>query len=140
MTTSWAETMRQVVERAGGRCEYCRMHQALQGATFHVEHVRPRAEGGSDDLDNLAWACPGCNLTKSDRQAILDPDTGAPVPLFHPRVHIWSEHFSWSGYILVGLTTVGRTLIAAFDLNSERRQLIRRAEEQFGLFPPPNGK
>ena len=140
MNTSWAETMRQVEERAGGRCEYCRMHQALQGATFHVEHVRPRAEGGSDDLDNLAWACPGCNLKKSDRQTILDPDTGALIPLFHPRVHIWSEHFSWSSYILVGLTTVGRTLIAAFDLNSERRQLIRRAEEQFGLFPPPNGK
>ena len=26
--------------RAGDRCEYCRMHQSLQGATFHVEHVR----------------------------------------------------------------------------------------------------
>ena len=30
-----------VRERAGGRCQYCLMHQALQGATFHVEHIIP---------------------------------------------------------------------------------------------------
>jgi len=140
MTISWAETTRLAEQRAGGRCEYCRMHQALQGATFHVEHIRPRVDGGSDDLDNLAWACPGCNLKKSKRQTIVDADTGAPVPLFHPRLQNWSQHFSWSRYILAGLTPVGRSLIVAFDLNSERRQMIRRAEEQFGLFPPPDGK
>ncbi len=140
MTISWAETMRLAEGRAGGRCEYCRMHQSLQGATFHVEHIRPRAEGGSDDLDNLAWACPGCNLKKSNRQTIIDADTGAFVPLFHPRLQNWSEHFAWNGYILTGLTPAGRSLIVAFELNSERRQMIRRGEEQFGLFPPPEGK
>jgi hypothetical protein len=39
--SSWAETVRQVEDRAQQRCEYCRMHQALQGATFHVEHIVP---------------------------------------------------------------------------------------------------
>lgn len=28
-----------VRRRAQGRCEYCRMSQALQGATFHIEHI-----------------------------------------------------------------------------------------------------
>jgi hypothetical protein len=57
MSHNWAETMRLVEERAESRCEYCRMHQALQGATFHVEHIKPRADSGSDQLDNFAWAC-----------------------------------------------------------------------------------
>ena len=78
------ELQRAVEQRAGERCEYCRMHQALQGATFHVEHVVPRCRGGQSTLDNLAWACPGCNLHKADRVEAPDPQTGQPVPLFHP--------------------------------------------------------
>lgn len=31
--TSWPEIQQQVAQRATGRCEYCRMHQSLQGAT-----------------------------------------------------------------------------------------------------------
>jgi 5-methylcytosine-specific restriction endonuclease McrA len=60
------------------------MHQALQGATFHIEHVVPCSRGGADEPDNLAWACPGCNLHKSDRVEVVDPETGAIVPLFNP--------------------------------------------------------
>jgi hypothetical protein len=32
-----------VSQRAGDRCEYCLMHQALQGGPFHLEHIIPRA-------------------------------------------------------------------------------------------------
>jgi hypothetical protein len=34
--TSWSEIERQVQRRAAARCEYCLMHDSLQGATFHV--------------------------------------------------------------------------------------------------------
>jgi hypothetical protein len=136
MSPSWQEVTRQVRERAGNRCEYCCMHQALQGATFHVEHIRPICEGGTDSLDNLAWACPGCNLSKSSRLHVADPSTGAIVPLFNPRTDRWSQHLRWVGHRLAGRTPIGRGLIAAFDLNHERRLRIRQAEEAFDLFPP----
>jgi hypothetical protein len=61
--SSWTEITRLVEERAGGRCEYCGMHQALQGATFHVEHTTPRSRGGKSDLANLAWCCPRATYT-----------------------------------------------------------------------------
>lgn len=61
MTVS-SEIARVVQTRAGARCEYCRMHQSLQGATFHVEHIIPRCRGGRSELENLAWCCPSCNL------------------------------------------------------------------------------
>jgi hypothetical protein len=134
--TSWSEIERLVAARAAGRCEYCRMHQALQGASFHVEHIVPRSRGGASDLENLAWACPGCNLHKSNRIEARDPDSDVTVPLFNPRIDLWSDHFRWEGYQLVGLTTVGRATIAALDLNHPRRLQIRQAEEMFQLFPP----
>jgi hypothetical protein len=112
------------------------MHQSLQGATFHVEHVIPRSRGGATVLDNLAWACPGCNLGKSDRVEASDPQTGRAAPLFHPRTERWEDHFRWAGHEIVALTPVGRATLSALDLNRPRRRLIRRAEELFGLFPP----
>ncbi|HJT76937.1 MAG TPA: HNH endonuclease [Gemmataceae bacterium] len=134
--TSQAELVRQAEGRAGQRCEYCRMHQALQGATFHLEHILPSSRGGSTDLDNLAWACPGCNLHKSDRTEALDPDTAVVVRLFNPRTDSWSEHFELQGYQIVGRTPVGRATVRLLGLNHPRRVLIRQAEEVFHLFPP----
>jgi hypothetical protein len=125
-----------IVARAGSRCEYCKMHQSLQGATFHIEHVIPRARGGTSKLDNLALACPSCNLYKADRvSSALDRDS-ATVALFHPRIDRWSDHFEWDDYQLVSRTEIGKATIGLLDLNHERRIRIRQAEQMFGLFPP----
>jgi len=134
--TARAEVLRQAEARAGGRCEYCRMHQALQGATFHLEHIVPSSHSGPTELNNLAWACPGCNLHKSNRTQATDPETGAVVLLFNPRSESWSAHFEFQGYRLVGRTPVGRATERLLDLNHPRRLLIRQAEELFHLFPP----
>jgi hypothetical protein len=134
MKRSWAETERFVRLRAGDRCEYCRMHQSLQGATIHIEHIIPRSAGGSDQADNLAWACPACNLKKSNRVVVPEEETGSPIALFNPRCDEWSDHFTWDGYTVLGLTAIGRALIAALDRNNSRRQLIRECEGAFGLF------
>ena len=128
-------TARLVEERARGRCEYCGMYQALQGATFHVEHVQPTARGGTSEVENLAWCCPSCNLHKSDRTEAPDPGSGVVVALFHPRRDSWPDHFEWDGDRLVGKTPVGRATIRALDLNHPRRIRIRRAERTLGLGP-----
>jgi hypothetical protein len=127
---------REVETRAGDRCEYCGMHQSLQGAQFHVEHILPISSGGTSELQNLALACPGCNLRKSDRVVVFDDQTGTNVPLFNPRIDLWAEHFQWSGYALIAQTSMGRATIAALELNHSRRIKIRHAEKWFGLFPP----
>lgn len=133
---AWEEAAVAVEARAGSRCEYCRMHGSLQGATFHVEHVVPRSRGGTSDLANLAWCCPSCNLHKSDRVEAADPADGTPAPLFNPRQQSWEEHFRWEGNRLLGRTPAGRATATALSLNHPRRLLIRQAEAHFGLFPP----
>lgn len=128
-----------VEQRAGGRCEYCRMHQSLQGASFHLEHAIPRSKNGGDGLDNLAWACPSCNLRKSDRTEAVDPDIGTIAPLFNPRRDHWDEHFAWLEYQIIGVTSIGRATAATLEFNTPRRLLIRQVELAFGFFPPgPN--
>src|SRR5208282_6682094 len=95
LMAAWPEIMRLVEARAGRRCEYCRMHQALQGATFHIEHIVPRALGGASQPDNLALACPSCNLHKADRVQVPNPDSIGTVALFNPRTDAWADHFRW---------------------------------------------
>ena len=123
-------------ERAGRRCEYCKVHAAIQLATFHLDHVRPVSRTGPDDVDNRAFSCPTCNLAKSNRTTLLDPETGASVPLFNPRQDRWTDHFGFEGLYIVGLTPIGRALVAAFDLNSTQRVFIRSIEQGAGLYPP----
>ena len=134
--TSWSEIGREVEQRAAGRCEYCRMHQSLQGATFHVEHVIPRCLGGLSEFDNLAWACPSCNLHKSNHVEVQASAVHEAVPLFNPRIDKWDDHFRWDGYYITGLTPVGQATIDVLRLNHERRIRIRQAEALFDLFPP----
>lgn len=133
--TSRKRVDRLVQRRAGNRCEYCHMHQSLQGGTFHVEHVTPSARGGATTLSNLAWACPGCNLKKSDHVEATDPQTGDVHPLFNPRTDRWGDHFEWSEYEISPRTAIARATIALLDLNHSRRVRIRHAEALFGLFP-----
>lgn len=133
--TSWAEIQRQVFSRARNRCEYCQMHQSLQGATFHVEHVHPQALGGDSNTDNLALACPRCNLCKSTKIDAVDPVTGIVAPLFNPRSDTWANHFSWDGFQVSAASPIGRATIDALDLNHPRRITIRQAEANFALFP-----
>ena len=97
--TNQRQTVRQ---RAQGRCEYCLSPQKFSNAPFAVEHINPVVQGGRTVLENLAYACLGCNGHKADKVNALDPETGAVTPLFHPRRQRWSAHFAWAdSYTLV---------------------------------------
>ena len=124
-----------VVQRAGQRCEYCGLSQAGQEATFHVDHVVPRAAGGAMTEDNLALACVSCCLHKAAKQSALDPNTTAQAPLFNPRTQKWPEHFQWTGEIVVGLTPIGRATVSVLKMNRPLIVAIRMEEAIRGRHP-----
>jgi 5-methylcytosine-specific restriction endonuclease McrA len=62
--------------RAGRRCEYCGAPEEVTGSRYLVDHIFPKALGGGDQLENLAFACSTCNLAKSSHVSGVDPDTG----------------------------------------------------------------
>jgi hypothetical protein len=127
---------RRVRLRANDRCEYCRIAQLSQEATFHVDHVMPRTIAGPTSLENLALACVSCSLRKGARTTATDPGSGELVPLFHPRQHVWSEHYdaAASGEI-VGRTPIGRGTVVSLAMNRVLAVAIRREEGSRNRWP-----
>ena len=123
-----ARLRRWVVLRAGNRCEYCRLAQQGQEATFHVDHILPRAAGGRTGTANLALACVSCSLRKEARRSAIEPKSNRRVALFHPRRQRWRDHFRWEGLRIVGLTPTGRATVAALQMNRPLILAIRQEE------------
>src|SRR3989304_2292324 len=131
-----ANTRNLVRQRAGHRCEYCPLPEhADPYQTFHLEHVVAKQHGGDDDPANLAWACSRCNRLKGTNLSSRDPKTSATVELFHPRLHVWHDHFAIRGARILGLTPVGRATIQLLSINDVRRMRLRRELIDQGEFP-----
>jgi len=122
-----ARTRNLVQQRAGERCEYCRIVEKAYRLSFHVEHIVASVHHRNDGPSNLAWACPRCNAHKGPNLNTIDPKTGMQVDLFNPRTDIWEEHFSAEGYVITGLTATGRGTVHLLQINEPRRIELRRA-------------
>jgi hypothetical protein len=122
-----ASVRRAVRERAGGRCEYCRIPELASPHAFHVEHIRSLKHGGSSNLDNLAWSCIFCNIHKGSDIAAYDDDTHSLTPLFDPRTQQWDDHFMLDGAKIVGQTPAGRVTITLLQLNHPNQAETRSA-------------
>lgn len=128
----------QVRSRAQGCCEYCSSQERFATQSFSIDHIIPIQVGGREDLENLAFACQGCNSHKYNKTEAFDPFTGELVPLFHPRRQQWHDHFIWSrDYTrILGLTPTGRVTVEALHLNRSGLVNLRRALFELGKHPP----
>ena len=121
-----AGTRASVRQRAGNCCEYCGLPQNAElFFTFHIEHIVSRQHGGGDEVENLALACYHCNLHKGTNLTSIDPVSGTVVPLFHPRMMKWAEHFERNGSLLEGRTAIGRATVALLKMNAPDRRRLR---------------
>jgi 8-oxo-dGTP pyrophosphatase MutT (NUDIX family) len=130
-----AALRREVAERAGFRCEYCRFPAAASLFAFEVEHIVAEKHGGPTTTDNLAFACPFCNRHKGTDLGSLDPETGLLTPFFNPRTRSWEDHFSLDGARVVPRTAIGRVTVAILQLNHPNRLLERESLIRSGLYP-----
>lgn len=123
--------------RARGICEYCRSQERFATQSFSVEHVIPLQGSGGGDLDNLAFACQGCNNHKYTKTEAIDPISGEIVHLFHPRRDRWLDHFIWNHDFtrIIGLTAEGRATVEALQLNRSGLMNLRRALFRCGEHP-----
>lgn len=98
----------------------------------------PLSRGGTNELDNLALACSGCNGRKYNKLEASDPVTGELAPLFNPRTQLWEDHLCWSEDYseVIALTSVGRVTIDVLQLNRRGLVNMRHALYQSGKHPP----
>lgn len=131
-----ASMQRRVRERAGHRCEYCRIAQLGQEATFHVDHIQPRREDGPTTLNNLALSCVSCSLSKGARTHASDPLTREAARIFNPRTERWSDHFELTAeLLLVGTTPTGRATVELLRMNRPLAVAIRHEEVARNRYP-----
>lgn len=85
------------------------------GATLTIDHHRPRSRGGTDDGENLVYACARCNEHKGAYWHEADPPR---VRLLHPGREDLTLHLhEGEDARLVGVTPEGAFLIEKLRLN-----------------------
>lgn len=72
-TLAGYETREYLLEKWGRQCVYC----GAKDVPFQVEHIYPRAKGGSNSITNLTLSCEKCNIKKGtkDIKDFLKKDT-----------------------------------------------------------------
>ncbi|WP_246163106.1 HNH endonuclease [Brasilonema sennae] len=105
---------------------------------LEIEHIIPKAKGGTEDEDNLWLACRLCNGYKGIQTDTVDPVTGRRVKLFNPRKQEWSRHFEWGedGTQIIGRTACGRVTVIALQLNNIVSVTVRQQWVLAGWHPP----
>jgi hypothetical protein len=92
---------------------------------FHIEHIVPRQHCNDDSAENLALACPACNLVKGPNLTGIDPATRQVTTLFHPRRDRWNDHFGYDGIQIIGKTAIGRTTVSLLKMNDAHHLRVR---------------
>ena len=136
-----ASARRLVEGRAGKLCEYCLCPLEFSTTPYSVEHIFPTAQGGNNDLENLALSCQGCNGHKSAKTDGFDTISQKAAEFYHPRRDSWQEHFAWNEDFMeiVGLTAKGRVTVNSLQLNRQRVVNLRRILALAGEHPPEAG-
>ena len=98
-----------VADRACGCCEYCRAPAAYSATRSRSSTLCRAVRGGETDVSNAAYSCQGCNNHKYTAIQGFDVVVGEAVPLYHPRLNRWQDHFAWNDdlTIILGITPTG---------------------------------
>jgi hypothetical protein len=112
------------------------MPAEFDNIAFEIDHIVAEKHHGPTEFENLALACFPCNNHKGPNIAGIDFISRATVPLFHPLLQTWSDHFQYNGPLLIGLSPAGRATIAVLEINLPYRISHRAALIAEGVFPP----
>lgn len=128
------ETRQIVRERANFSCEYCGVSETEVGGELTIDHFQPQSKSGTDELENLIYACPRCNLYKGN----YFPENDFDLSLWNPRTEASDRHFSpQAGGELFPLTETGNFTIRQLRLNRlpliEHRRRKQIQEEENSL-------
>jgi hypothetical protein len=109
----------QVRQRAKFACEFCGVSEVDSGGELTIDHFKPKAKSGDDNLDNLIYCCICCNQYKHDYW----PENSAASSLWNPRHETASKHFlELPDGTLRPLTETGAFTLICLRLN--RQSLI----------------
>jgi hypothetical protein len=126
---------RLVIERAGHRCEYCRVLEYLSAFDYHIDHIIGTQHGGLNLPNNLAFVCSPCNWKKGPNISTILKLDGPLIPLFNPRIQDWFEHFEIKRGLILPKTSIGEATIKLLELNTPDKVEERFEMVLAGFYP-----
>ena len=122
-----AELRRLVIERAAGRCEYCRIRQSDTFYGCQVDHIIAEKHDGETAESNLAYTCTFCNRYKGTDIGSIAQSSREFTRFYNPRTDVWSEHFRFRDFEILAQTPIGETTCKILKFNDPDRILEREA-------------
>lgn len=131
----------EVFKRDSFKCQYC--GKSAPDVLLQLDHIKPVAKGGGNEILNLVTACEACNVGKSDREL----DSSAVVTKARTQLEalqVRREQLEMMSEWLEGLRDVKeqsietairtwQELVPGFRVNERGKQSIRRAIRKFGF-------
>ena len=66
---AWEKLRAEVLKRDEGLCQPCLFGQMRPTPATEVDHIVPKAQGGTDDPSNLQSICTSCHRAKTSRES-----------------------------------------------------------------------
>lgn len=76
--TAWTKLRQVILTRDQYLCQHC-LAKGIATQGNHVDHIKPKAKGGGDDMRNLQTLCKPCHDAKTADEG---PGTRKPVIAF----------------------------------------------------------
>jgi len=64
---AWQQLRKQVIDRDNHLCQACKANGIAKTGT-HCDHIKPKANGGTDCMTNLQMLCVECHNTKTAKE------------------------------------------------------------------------
>lgn len=122
-----AKVTRQLVrQRANFQCEYRLLNEKRSFIGFEVDHILSRKHRGSNDPNNLAYACSDCNRNKGTDIASIDWTNNNQITrLYNPRIDLLAEYFRLVSAVIEPITSIGVVAVHIFRFNDQVRIVNR---------------
>lgn len=65
----WQQLRQQVIKRDAGLCQECKRNKHYTKGS-HVDHIKPKSQGGTDALNNLQLLCVDCHNHKTSTERV----------------------------------------------------------------------
>jgi hypothetical protein len=131
----------EVFKRDSFRCQYC--GGTAPDVLLEIDHVKALADGGTNDILNLATACKSCNAGKGKRalsdQSALEKQRNQLAELNERREQQemmirWKEELSnLKDAAIDRVCEFGSKVVPGFSLNEKGRQSLKKLTGQFAI-------
>lgn len=121
-----------------GLCGYCGKNGKKLRQRFHVDHFVPQKidKGRKSDYTNFVWACPKCNVCKSDKWPTEDKTIAHTDMLgfVDPASPEFDEHLfrDESGFI-VGRTPLGEQMCQLLNFHLRKTDLFWKLSRLYDM-------